>query len=185
MCTEGAGGGSLSAPWLPAEEKPWFHRARRSHGGVARCLQRIAASALPLQSACSEGKSELRSRRSRRQVRHCSASQVHGSDLLIRPRQSCAGAPSSSESAVELDSCESTAQLGHSPRLPEALPPLPSPCNAPWGRCQVELKLESQPSAQPELGSAEMLFGMLNSYTDSSWVPIEKTPFTPSKKTVF
>ena len=30
-----------------AEEMLWFHRARRSHGGVARCLQRIAA--LPLQ----------------------------------------------------------------------------------------------------------------------------------------
>ena len=30
-----------------AEEKLWFHRARRSHCGVARCLQRIAA--LPLQ----------------------------------------------------------------------------------------------------------------------------------------
>ena len=60
-------------------------------------------------------------------------------------------------------------ELGHSgPRLPEALPPLPSPCNAPWGRCQLELELESQPSSQPELGSAEMLFGMLT--TDSSWV---------------
>jgi hypothetical protein len=95
---------------------------------------------------------------------------VHGSDLLIRPRQSCAEAPSSP--AVELDSCESTAQLGHSgPRLPEALPPpLPSPSNAPcqWGRCQLELELESQRPAQPELGSAEMLFGMLT--TDSSWV---------------
>ena len=94
---------------------------------------------------------------------------MHGSDLLIRPRQSCAEAPSSP--AVELDSCESTVQLGHSPRLPEALPPpLPSPSNAPWqwGRCQLELELESQRPAQPELGSAEMLFGMLT--TDSSWV---------------
>ena len=91
---------------------------------------------------------------------------MHGSDLLIRPRQSCAEAPSSP--AVELDSCESTVQLGHSPRLPEALPPpLPSPSNAPW-RCQLELELESQRPAQPELGSAEMLFGMLT--TDSSWV---------------
>ncbi len=61
--------------------------------------------------------------------------------------------------------------------------PVEAKSNAPWRRCQVELKLESQPSAQPELGSAEMLFGMLN--TDSSWVPIEKTPFTPSRKTVF
>jgi hypothetical protein len=92
---------------------------------------------------------------------------VHGSDLLIRPRQSCAEAPSSP--AVELDSCESTVQLGHSPRLPEALPtPLPSPSNAPWRRGQLEFELESQPHAQPELGSPEMLFGMLT--TDSSWV---------------
>ena len=36
------------------------------------------------------------------------------------------------------------------------------------GRCQLELELESQRPAQPELGSAEMLFGMLT--TDSSWV---------------
>ena len=136
--------------------RPPISRWRRSMPAANRCP-----------AAATEGESELRSRRSRRQVRHCTASQVHGSDLLIRPRQSCAEAPSSP--AVELDSCESTVQLGHSPRLPEALPtPLASHSNAPWRRCQLELELESQPHAQPELGSPEMRFGMLT--TDSSWV---------------